>query len=83
MKRNRILAAFIVSLLVALPLSFASITVGAVWISGELTNPDIWSFVFFHPGFWVFYGKALFWFVLCGFLTGILLNVFLARQKET
>jgi hypothetical protein len=83
MKHNRTLAALIASLLVALPLSFASITVGAVWIGGELKNPDLWNLVLTHPGFWFFYGKALFWFVLSGFLSGVLLNVFLARQKET
>jgi hypothetical protein len=64
MKRAWILA-LIVSSLLALPLAFASIV---------LSSPSTgsWVLILQYPGFWLFYGKAWFWFSLCGSLASII-----------
>lgn len=63
----------VVSLLVAIPLGFATLSVTAV---------TSWVDMLRHPGFWTFYLRSASWLFLAGFTSTIVTLLLLAQRKK-
>lgn len=59
------------SFLVALVLSTTTI-----YVSGSFFD------VITHPGFWVFYGKGVLWFFICGVSVSVITQFIIGRQRD-
>ena len=64
--------AAVASILVAVPLAFASMT-----IAGDSGR---WFDFAMHPGFWIFYGRAILWMFITSFLASVLTLLLVTRR---
>ena len=67
-----LLYAAVASILVSIPLAFASMI-----FAGGSGN---WFDVMMHPGFWLFYGRGILWMFITSFLASVLTLLFVTSR---
>ena len=67
-----LLYAAVASILVSIPLSFASMT-----FAGGTGN---WFDIVSHPGFWIFYGRSILWMFVTSYLASVLTLLLVTRR---
>ena len=72
MMKKDIPQVIIASTIVSVPLAFASLSV----------SYGSWSEILLHPGFWIFYGKAIIWFFLVGISASVLTLILISRKQS-
>ncbi len=67
-----LLYAAVASILVSIPLAFASMT-----FAGGTGN---WFDILMHPGFWIFYGENVLWMLIASFLASVLTLLLVTKR---
>lgn len=67
-----LLYAAVASILVSIPLTFASMTFAG--------GTGSWLGILKHPGFWIFFGESNLWMFLTSFLASVLTLLFVTRR---
>ena len=70
---RNLVRAIIASVLVSIPMAFASLTV--VQVDGD------WSDLVSHPGFWIYFARACGWYFLAGILASVLTLFFTSKNQ--
>ncbi|MGI9238687.1 MAG: hypothetical protein ACR2QZ_14915 [Woeseiaceae bacterium] len=67
-----LLYAAVASILVSIPLAFASMT-----FAGGIGS---WLGILRHPGFWMFFGESILWMFMANFLASVLTLLLVTRR---
>ncbi len=67
-----LLYAAVASILVSIPLTFAS----TIFAGGTMS----WADIVMHPGFWIYLGRGVLWMFMASFLASVLTQLLVTRR---